>query len=76
MYVCVWFFFNGRISRHTGRRMDVPTAGKPESGGKYEEAGNHRRRHHRRGRRRTTELTKVGRFAKRKRERKKRGASK
>lgn len=57
--------------------MDVPAAGKPESGGKYEEAGNHRRRHHRRGRRRrTTELTKVDRFTKRKRERKKREASK
>jgi len=53
--------------------MDVLTAGKPESGEKYGEAGSHRRfRHHRRRRRRrTVEWTEVGRFARRKRERNK-----
>lgn len=50
--------------------MDVPAAGKHESGGKYEEVGNNRHRH-RRGRRRRAELTEVGRFTRRKRGRKK-----
>lgn len=63
------FLING--CHTSGRRMDVPAAGKSESGGKYEEAGNNRRRY-RRGRRRRADLTKVGRFARRKRERKKR----
>lgn len=50
------------------RRMDVVVVGKSEHGGKNELEI---RRHRRRRRRRNAKLTKVGRFARRKRERKK-----